>query len=119
MNIKKYMKEHENKVKESIHLNPGEEEFKNLKRYHKERVEYLQHERLIHLLVTLAFAVFLMLALIIMVIKPGLWVLLITVLILILLIPYIFHYFYLENTVQNWYKIMDEIDRRLKKQGPR
>ena len=115
MNIKKYMKEHENKVRESIHLNSGKKALKNLKEYHKERVEYMQHERLIHLLVTLAFAVFLMLALIIMVAEPGLWVLIMTGLILILLIPYIFHYFHLENTVQSWYKIMDEIDRRLKK----
>ena len=77
------------------------------------RIVFIQHERLIHLLVTLAFGLF-MFILLAVVYLTGVYELLIAViLILVLLLYYIFHYFLLENGVQRWYILNDEIDRRI------
>lgn len=68
------------------------------------RIGFYQHERLIHLLVMLAFAAFTAVALVLVVIiqTPVFFVL--AALFLILLIPYIGHYYFLENAVQKLYK---------------
>ncbi len=67
------------------------------------RIEFYQHERIVHLLVTLAFAVFFLLALMMFLLKGGAGLLVLTVLFLALLIPYIKHYYFLENSVQKLY----------------
>ena len=55
------------------------------------------------MLVTLAFAVFFLLALMMFLLKGGAGLLVLTVLFLALLIPYIKHYYFLENSVQKLY----------------
>ncbi len=67
------------------------------------RIGFYQHERIVHLLVTLAFAVFFLLALMMFLLKGGAGLLVLTVLFLALLIPYIKHYYFLENSVQKLY----------------
>ena len=114
MNITKYFREHEVKIKQEISETRGKKGFKKIMEIHKRYINFIQHERLIHLLVTLAFAVLLMFCLVISVIQPGFWVLLMILLIISLLIPYIFHYFYLENTAQRWYSLMDELENKIK-----
>ncbi len=67
------------------------------------RIRFYQHERIVHLLVTLAFAVFFLLALMMFLLKGGTGLLVLTALFLTLLIPYIKHYYFLENSVQKLY----------------
>lgn len=67
------------------------------------RIELYQHERLIHLLVTLAFAIMFLISLGIYLTAAGTGLLLLTLLLLILLVPYIQHYYFLENSVQKLY----------------
>ncbi len=75
------------------------------------RIEFYQHERLIHLLVTLAFAIFFLLSLMMfMLVKQGA-ILVLSALFLILLIPYIKHYYFLENSVQELYTIYYSMER--------
>lgn len=74
------------------------------------RISFYQHERLIHLLVTLAFAVFFLLALFMFLAVGGAGLLILTVLFLILLIPYINHYYFLENSVQKIYLMYYKIE---------
>ena len=112
MNVKKYMKEHTEYVKATL-LKGKKKDLVKLKAYHTERISFMQHERLIHLLVTLTFAILTLLALILAVLHTKIEVLVLLVLLLALLIPYIFHYFFLENTVQEWYKLMDRIDKNI------
>ncbi len=71
------------------------------------QIGFLSHERLIHLLVTLSFALFTLMTVLSldMTDNPALYALL--VLLLCLLIPYIRHYFLLENGVQRLYGIAD------------
>lgn len=83
-----------------------------LQKRHLQMIAFMQHERLIHFLVTMLFALgfFLVLGFFLMTERIMLGVLLI--LILALLIPYIMHYYFLENSVQKMYKLYDELTRR-------
>jgi hypothetical protein len=73
------------------------------------QIGFFQRERLIHLLVTITFAILLMMAVLVslFVQTPALYILIL--LLLVLLIPYIKHYFVLENGVQRLYKYYDEL----------
>lgn len=78
---------------------------------HLVQVGFFQHERLIHLIVTVTFALLEMLAIVISVISDSLFTLLLPIVILILLIPYIRHYYILENEVQKMYGQYDRMRR--------
>ena len=80
---------------------------------HLVQVSFFQHERLIHLIVTVTFAILTMIALAIYCIAEYMPMLALIVLLLVLLIPYIGHYYTLENEVQKMYQQYDEILRRL------
>ena len=85
---------------------------------HLVQVAFFQHERLIHLIVTVLFAVLEIMSILGTVIlsaleKGNIALALMTVLLLVLLIPYIRHYYILENEVQKMYTQYDEL---LKKQ---
>ena len=78
---------------------------------HLVQVGFFQHERLIHLIVTVTFALLEMLAIVLSVISDSLFTLLLPVVILIVLIPYIRHYYILENEVQKMYVQYDRMRR--------
>lgn len=67
------------------------------------RIGFYQHERLIHLIVTMSFAVFFLLSLILAYLNT--YFLALSALLLVLLVPYIAHYYYLENSVQKLYTV--------------
>lgn len=78
---------------------------------HLTQISFFQHERLIHLIVTVTFALLEMLAILLNVISDSLFALLLPVVILILLVPYIRHYYILENEVQRMYVQYDRMLR--------
>ena len=76
---------------------------------HLVQIGFFQHERLIHLLVTLAFALFTLGGILAVFLTSELCAIVLTVLFLVLLIPYIRHYYLLENEVQKMYAQYDYI----------
>ena len=84
---------------------------------HLNQIGFIQHERLIHLIVTVTFALLEMLAILLNVISDSLFSLLLPVVILILLVPYIRHYYILENEVQKMYVQYDRMLRLQRKVG--
>ena len=78
---------------------------------HLTQIGFFQHVRLIHLIVTVTFALLEMLAILLSVIADSLFSILLPVVILILLVPYIRHYYILENEVQKMYMQYDRILR--------
>ena len=74
------------------------------------RIEFYQHERLIHLIVTMSFAVFFLLSLTMYFANSQIGLMLLTALLLIMLIAYIKHYYFLENSVQKMYKFYYKIE---------
>ena len=83
----------------------------------KEEVPYqialFQHERLIHLIVTVTFAILTVAGLLAACFLEKLLLTVLTMLFLILLIPYIRHYWILENSVQKMYTYYDKINAAL------
>lgn len=73
------------------------------------QVQFFQHERLIHLIVTHMFALAAIMVLIAMVYFKTLSMLILFVLLMVLLFPYIIHYYHLENGVQLLYTYYDRI----------
>lgn len=73
------------------------------------QIGFFQHERMVHLIVTVTFALLTMLAIIgaLLVLQLALFVLIL--LLLVLLIPYIRHYYILENGVQKLYWYYDRL----------
>ncbi len=84
-----------------------------LRREHARQIAYMQHERLIHLLVTLAVCAFLLLVLGFAIVQPIWPAWAISALLLILVVGYLVHYFRLENGVQRWYEVANDMEARL------
>lgn len=80
---------------------------------HLTQIAFFQHERLIHLLVTILFALIAFITMVMMTIQFSFPVLALFVAILVLLVPYINHYYLLENSVQKMYKQYDSIRRKV------
>lgn len=78
-------------------------------REHMTQVSFFQHERLIHLIVTVTFAVLTVIALAVYCIAEYMPMLVLIALLLVLLVPYIGHYYTLENEVQKMYGQYDII----------
>lgn len=83
---------------------------------HLVQIGFFQHERLVHLLVTLAFALFAILTIFVTMFSPSPGLLALTILFLVLLIPYIQHYYLLENETQKMYQQYDQILERIRRE---
>ncbi len=80
---------------------------------HATKIAWLQHERLVHLIVTLIFTVLFLFSIWLFLSVTGSLTLALVALVLIVLAVYIHHYFYLENTVQAWYTLYDRLYHQL------
>ncbi|MBQ8906699.1 MAG: hypothetical protein IJY85_10085 [Ruminococcus sp.] len=78
-------------------------------RLHLDKIQFMQHERLIHFLVTILFALVFFICLGFFLVTTETMLLPILALVLILLVPYIFHYYFLENSVQKMYVQYDRL----------
>lgn len=112
--LKKYLKRTEELI---AYLGRTEDSKEVLKaRIAKEKAELLvqigffQHERLIHLIVTVLFALMTVLVFILAVTNFAPWTGILLLLLLILLVPYIKHYWLLENGTQKLYEYYDKLE---------
>jgi membrane-bound metal-dependent hydrolase YbcI (DUF457 family) len=81
--------------------------------HHRRRLLDFQHERLVHLLVTLFVALFALLALGWLLHQPSAGAAALAALLLLLAAAYVLHYFRLENGVQRLYRLSRRLDERL------
>ena len=113
--MKKYVLQTMNAVQKYIDeemKNAPEEKTREVLAEFEQKISYFQHERLIHLMVTLAFAIFLLFEIFTLFIMPIDFIvagILLVCLFLGLTIGYIMHYYFLENSVQKMYHMRDEI----------
>lgn len=89
----------------------SEDEKKRLKEDLLIQIMFFQHERLIHALVTLTFAILTVATLFVVIIFENIsvFVFVFLFLLLTLLVPYIRHYFILERGVQKLYEYYDKL----------
>jgi len=108
-----YMKKHEIYVNEMLGNKPDEEQLRELLAYHDKQIRWIQHERLIHLVVTLFVCLFTLLSFGFTVIDFSMPSVILLALFLILSLAYIIHYYRIENGVQKWYVISNQIRQRI------
>ena len=80
--------------------------------YHLQQIEIFQHERFVHLLVTVLVALLTFMALMVYIIADFIPMIALVILFLVLLVPYIKHYWVMENETQKLYYQYDEIFER-------
>ena len=102
--IKSYIKEMDEFLNNKNHQN-----IKEVIENHLIKISFFQHERLIHLLVTLFYAIITVLFLALM--NVSLIFMPIALILVVFLVLYIYHYFYLENSVQYLYKQYDNLKK--------
>ena len=78
-------------------------DIENLKKELLPQIQFMQHERFIHLIVTVLFAIMLFICIGIFAVSDKAIFALLTFLILLPLVPYIWHYYFMENSVQKMY----------------
>lgn len=93
---------------------PTRKEYEKLLARHLEQIAFFSHERLIHLLVTLMFAGLAFAVFFFCITEINLGLLLLLAALMILLVPYIMHYYLLENGVQKMYRQYDELVKQMK-----
>jgi ACR3 family arsenite efflux pump ArsB len=96
-------------IKKFLSDNSEDTNWKKILETHHLMIERIQHERLIHLLVTIFVGIVLIFSILATVITEKMLLIYLDIPLLILFTAYIFHYRFLENTTQNWYKLEDEI----------
>ncbi len=112
--LKKYLKRTEELIEYLNRTADKQEAFRE--RVAREKAELLvqigffQHERLIHLIVTVLFALMTILVFLLAVTNFSLWTGVLLLLLLGLLIPYIRHYWLLENGTQKLYQYYDKLE---------
>jgi hypothetical protein len=79
----------------------------------KRSLEYFQHERIIHLIVTVFTGLCEMISIIILLLAPNYASFALTVLLGALFIFYIIHYYVLENGVQKLYELIDSLHKKI------
>ena len=109
--MRKYLTDYRNYIREQ--LSYDETDFEALAEEHLVKIGFFQHERLVHLIVMVLFALMTLGTLIAFVVTEATGLLVMAVLFVVLLIPYIRHYYFLENQTQELYHDYDEILKKL------
>lgn len=80
---------------------------------HEREIQFFQHERFIHLIVMCLFAIATVIVFLTNMVCFNISLVILFFALLVLLIPYIRHYFLLENGVQKMYYQYDELYKRI------
>lgn len=80
--------------------------------WHEKKLTWLQHERLVHLLVTMLATGVFFCAFYLEYTMRNVLSMVFLLIMLCLCAAYLVHYFRLENTVQRWYLIAEELHRK-------
>ena len=78
----------------------------------KTKISFFEHERLVHLLVTLFFSLISIIFTFMCFYTKNVIIYIICIILYIMVLFYIVHYYYLENGVQKLYKIFDKLNSK-------
>jgi hypothetical protein len=110
--MKNYMKEQEKYIKAELEKGDNLEE---VFEYHKQQILWMQHERFIHLIVTLFTIAALLLFIVLLFNSTNIGIFIIFLILAVLTLFYLSHYRFLENTIQSWYELSNKIYFKMKK----
>lgn len=104
-----YLTNYMNTVSERLDNCHTKKELNAILSQHMDKIAFMQHERIVHFLVTMLFAIVLSIFMVGMLLTENIMLLVLVTIIIVLLAFYIKHYYFLENTVQKMYKVYDRI----------
>lgn len=114
--MKKKLLNYTNRIDRLLKSESQDTDWNAIREDHLIQIGFFQHERLVHLIVTVSFGLFLALIANLLFAADDFYtflgVLILFLLIAVTLVFYIFHYFSLENNVQKLYDQYDEILRK-------
>ena len=113
----KRLKTYRDRIEELLATNDPTIDWEAMWREHLEQISFFQHERLVHLLVTLAFALMELVSTVVTLLVPQPFTATLSLLLLLLLVPYIVHYYHLENGTQALYAQYDQLTQRTHEQN--
>ena len=102
-----YLTNYMNTVTEKLAKCSDKDELEDILAEHMDKIAFMQHERIVHFLVTMMFALILTILVCTMLFTQNLAVLVLVAIMIVLIAFYIKHYYFLENTVQKMYKVYD------------
>jgi hypothetical protein len=108
-------KDYDKYIKNLLTSSKQNEDWKIVLENHELMIAQIQHERLIHLLVTIFVGISMLLCTLTTIITLVPYLFYLDIPLLILFLAYIIHYRFLENTTQSWYKITVKIREKLHK----
>lgn len=111
--MKSQIQDYNNYILKKLEDNKPSENWEKVSEDYLIKINFYQHERLVHLIVTALFAIMETIVVAATVISGSIGLMILSAAILILLIPYVAHYYFLENTVQKMYLVYDEIISRI------
>lgn len=112
-----YLKAYMKTVAERLAECRNDRELEEILAEHRDKIAFMQHERIVHFLVTMMFAIILTIFMSVLIFTENMAILLLVTIIIVLLGFYIKHYYFLENTVQSMYKVYDEILKKRRNIG--
>ena len=104
-----YLTNYMNTVRKRLDSCTTPEELAEIMSEHKDKRAFMQHERIVHFLVTMMFALILAIFMIGTLLLNNFMLLVLVTIIIVLEGFYIKHYYFLENTVQKMYRVYDEM----------
>ncbi|MDP3385998.1 MAG: hypothetical protein Q8S24_02095 [Eubacteriales bacterium] len=107
----KYMKNHEKSMMSFLN-SKDYDNWNVLIDYHKTQIEFIQHERLIHLIITIGIAIILAVLFNALMLSSNSGLLIIVLMLVAMELFYIIHYYKLENGIQRWYEIYNTLIMR-------
>ena len=113
INMKRFCREHEARVTAAVEAGEATPE---LLEEHLRMIAWVQHERLVHLIVTVMVVLCELFTVDLVLLHPELGIVPAVIMLglAVLLGFYFWHYFFLENTVQRWYRIAEELREKRK-----
>lgn len=110
--MRKRMTDYMKQMDELLSAEKAQTDYEKLRAEHLIQIQFFQHERLIHLIVTCLFAVMAIAVFLTLLFVFSIGLLLLFGALMVLLIPYIRHYYFLENGVQRMYEQYDRLRER-------
>ena len=111
--MKKRILDYKNRIDTVITEDSPDTDWKKVMDEHLIQISFFQHERLVHLIVMVLFALMTLTTIAVGIIADYPYMFSGPVMLLILLIPYISHYYLLENEVQHMYEQYDFINKKI------
>lgn len=110
--MRKKILKYKAEIDEMLKNPPKDIDYAEEERKHLIQIQFFMHERLVHEIIMVLFALSTILVFIETVRTAEILFAVLLVTLLILLVPYIMHYYVLENSVQYMYEQYDEMERR-------